>query len=395
MRRTPRDSASGLPAWLLTLARARYVLLLLAGVLPGLWHVHSSGGVGDWAYFRAGALVLTGQTDLPPGQLYLDSPDTQIGPPALLLALPVALLPAAVSTWTIVVLLGAALPLCCYLLERASGERAADPRTGLTVLAGGLFAALYWWRVSADFTHPDDVLAVLAACLVLCWFRTRSEPWTPWVAAVVLGTAAAGKPWAIGFLPLVAAWSGPLVLRAARLAVGGLVAAAWWAPFLLAAPGTLSALGTFRVDVWYSSPLTLLGLAGEPYPAWVRPAQFALTIALACVAVARRRAHLVPFAVAAGRIAVDPQAWDYYFATVAIACLAVDLLRTRYRGPWLTLAVVFVLYDARWLADFELAAAFQVLPLLVACAALATDLRPGRRTARSLTPTRSRSWGAA
>lgn len=379
------SSGDAWPVWLLLLGRRRHVVLLLAGVLPALWHVHTSGGIGDWAYFRTGALVLTGQGPYPPLHLYAQSPDTQIGPPALLLALPVALLPPTPSMWVIVVVLGATLPLVCHLLERAAvAERPTDPGTQLTVLAGGLFAAIYWWRLAADFTHPEDVLAVLAVALVLVWTRTRPDPRTAWIGAALLGTAAAGKPWAVGFLPLVAVWAGPVLVRAARVALGGLVAALWWTPFLVGAPGTLAALGTFRVQVWQSSPLALLGLAGSPYPEWVRPVQFGLALTLAVLAVVLGKVHLLPVAVLAARIAVDPQAWDYYFATVAAACLAVDLARTSYRGPWLTVGVVVVLYDARWLAGWQVSAALQTLPIVIVCGYLASGWTRLRELRRSL-----------
>jgi hypothetical protein len=162
-------------------------------------------------------------------------------------------------------------------------------------------------------------------------------------------------------------FGGPIIVRGARVVVAGLVAAACWAPFLLAATGTLTALGSFRMTVWRTSPLALLGYGGLEYPDWVRPLQFGLAFALALVAVLRGRAHLVPFVVVAARIALDPLNWDYYFAAVAVGALAADLLRPTRRGPWLTAGVIVVLYDVRWLVnDMHVVGALQTTPLLLA-----------------------------
>lgn len=383
------------PRWLEVLGRLRFLVIVLVGVLPAIWHVHTTGGVGDWVYFRSAAEVLSGRSDVPRLSLYVASPDTQIGPPALLAAMPLALLPEPLTTWAIAVLLGSALALACLLLERAAAGRAPDLVVQLTTLAGGAFAGVYWWRLAADLTHPEDVGAILVVCLVLGWVRQPVGPWTPWIAAVALGTAAAGKPWAVGFLPLAACWAGPLGLRVLRVVVGGLVAAAWWLPFVLAAPATPAALAGYRIDTWRSSPLALLDLAGGPYPPWVRPAQIALMVALAAVAVARGRVHLLPFAVVSGRLALDPQAWDYYFATVAVACLAADLLRTRWHGPWLTIATVVTLYDARWLADNQVSAVLQVTPLVVTCIVLAVPRPTARRLLRTGPSTTAAGWEPA
>ncbi|WP_328295902.1 hypothetical protein OG218_24945 [Kineococcus sp. NBC_00420] len=339
---------------------------------------------GDWPFFYNAAQVLTGRTGTSPLGVYIASPSTWIGPPALILAVPVAMLPDAVRGWTAVTVLGACLPLLCYVLERA--RRAGgppDPMTSLTVLSGGAFAAIYWWRIAAEFSHPEDVLALGVAFLVLCWSRTRDGQWIPWLSAGLLGLAAAGKPWAVGLLPLAVLWSAPVLVRCLRVATAAFVAAACWAPFLLGAPGTLSALAAARLDVWWISPLALLGLGGDPFPGWVRPLQFVLVLTLGSLAVLRGQPHLVPFATVAGRVALDPQAWNYYFATVTVACLAVDVLRRSNRGPWLTMVTVFVLYDARWLSNaWWVVAALQTVPLLVLLVLL-TGWRPrvGRQVA--------------
>ncbi|WP_380156681.1 hypothetical protein [Kineococcus sp. R86509] len=364
-----RDTVALLPPWVPVALRARYAVLLLVGVLPALWHLHTNGGVGDWGVFRSAAEVLSGRSSTAPLDLYLASPQTQIGPPALLLALPVALLPLPLGWWVLVLLTGCALPLCCRWLEdaaRAGGTR--DPRIELVVVTGGLLAGTYWWRIAADYSHPEDVMAIATACLVLKWSRLHpSSSWHPWLSAMLLGVAAAGKPWAVGFTVLAAAWSAPHALRAARVLSAGIVAGACWLPFVLAAPESLTRLGAFRVEVWSTSPLALLGYGGVVYPVWVRPAQFALAVGLAGVAVLRRRADLAPFAAVAARIALDPQAWDYYFATTAVAALAADVLRPGTRGPWVTLTTIALLYDARWLLDDSWSiAAIQSLPVLVA-----------------------------
>ncbi|WP_328295903.1 hypothetical protein OG218_24950 [Kineococcus sp. NBC_00420] len=374
----PAASTQPVTRWVNVVLRLRFVVLLLAGTVPGLWHLHTTGELTDWNYFRDAARILAGQTGDAPLSLYAVSPETQIGPPAVLLALPLALLDPRIGQPVVVLLLGSCLALSCRLLERAAGSLTPSAvHTQLTVLAGGLFASIYWWRVVADFTHVEDVLAIAVTCVVLSWNRTRTDPSTPWLATVLLGIAAAGKPWAVGFLPLAGAFGGPVRIRGLRVVVGGLVAVLWWAPFLIAAPGTLSALSSFSLRVWDESPLALVGLAGESFPDWVRPLQFAVAFGLAGLAVARGRAHLVPFVAVAARLGLDPQSWDYYLATVAVACLAADVLRRGRPGPWLTIVSVFVLYDVRWVILFTpLEAALQALPLVAAVVMVARTDEP-------------------
>ncbi len=363
------------PRRLTALARGRFALLALAALIPALWHLRGGALPGDWPFFQQAAEVLLGRSATAPLHLYEALPATQVGPLPLLVTAPATLLPGTVGGTVTAAVLAMCLPLCCALLEASARTvLGPDPWLPVTTLAAGAFASIYWWRLAAEYAHPDDALVGVAlAGALLCVVRGRHLR-----AAVLLGLAASGKPWAVGLLPLAAASRAGASPRWGAAVLAGAVAALPWLPFLLGARGTWSALSGFRVDVWTTSPLTLLGVTG-PVPGWVRPAQFALAVAVCALAVARGRWQLGAFLAVAARLALEPQAWDYYFATLALAALAADLLRRRGRGPWLTAATVLVLYDARWLADdAALIGALQALPLVAGLALLVRWPLPGR-----------------
>src|SRR5690606_21953891 len=101
--------------------------------------------------------------------------------------------------------------------------------------------------------------AAIAACA-----RGRTAP-----TVALLGLAAAAKPWAIAFAPIVLALPGP---RVRRLLVVAAVPALTWLPFVLAEPGTLD-VTEFRIDVDPTSTLRALGVDDAETPSWARPAQ--------------------------------------------------------------------------------------------------------------------------
>ncbi|WP_432496425.1 hypothetical protein [Kineococcus gypseus] len=368
------------PPRLAAVARARSVLLAAAALVPALVHLRDGALPGDWPFLAGGVEVLLGRSGTAPLDLYAASPATQIGPLPLLVAAPLVLLPAPVGPALLVALLALCLPACCALLEGSARAALGDsPWVPCATLAGGLFAAVYWWRVAAEYAHPEDVLVAVALCAALRHLAHGRAG----AAAVLLGLAASGKPWAVGLVPLAAAVPGGGAPRWRCAAAAALVALLPWLPFLLGSPDTLGALGGFRVDVWHTSPLGLLGVPAGPVPGWVRPAQFAAAGLTCALAVARGRWELGAVGAIAARLALEPQAWDYYFATLVVAALAADVLRRRHRGPWLTIAAVVVLHDARWLADgVAVVAALQALPLVVVLALLV----PGGSGRRAVAP---------
>ncbi|WP_369069953.1 hypothetical protein [Kineococcus terrestris] len=358
------------PPALRALLRHRAVLLWLAVAVPALVCLWGGWVPGDWVFFSQGADVLLGRGEVAPWQLYAAHPDVQIGPVPLLLTAPLTLLPPAVGGVLACALVAALLPLTCRWLELLGEHwRGPSPWRPATTFVGGLFAAIWWWRLGGEFAHPDDALVVAGGVAgLLVGARGR-----PLLGSVLLGLAVSGKPWAVGLLVLALAFGGRARWR--RLLLAGAAALAPWAPFVLLDPATLLALSGYRVAVWSSAPLALLGLAEEPVPGWVRPVQFLLALGVVALAVAVGRADLGPFLAVAARLALEPQAWDYYFASLVVAALVADVLRRRAAGPWLTIGTVLVLYDVRWLVDDRsVMGAMLLLPLLAGVVLLLPDI---------------------
>lgn len=386
MASSPPCAAAGVPSWLRLLVKVRYPLLLAATLLPALIGIHDAG---DWnLFFQPAAEVLAGRGPVGPLSLYAAMPAVQVGPAALLVALPVALLPhgsAEVAT-----LIGAA----GWVAIVAGAERVAlrlrpddAARHALTALTAGAAGAVLW-RHMAYFRHLEDVLVLLAAVAATGAVAHRR----PALLGVALGLGLAAKPWGFGLLALALALPGARP-RVVATAVAGAVATAFWAPFVLHSPGTVSALATFRPDVAARSSLTLLGVAADaPMPAWVRLVQLVVSLLLAAVAVRQGRWLAVPLVVVAARLGLDPFSWPYYYAGLAAAALVWDLTGSMRRVPVWTLAVLLVHYDIRWLLTSYTAAAALNLAVLLAAGVLAVAPqgaaarlpRPGRRADAAL-----------
>lgn len=289
---------------------------------------------GDWGYFRTGSRAMVGLSQ--PGiagglHLYASMPSTQIGPPALVAALPFNLLPEPWDVGAARVVLTAAMLLVLWLVDRL-GEAigVAKAARDRLVLLGGFAMVPAWVVLAVDFTHLDDVMVLLLS-LVAMLLLTRSRTSA---AAVAVGLAVAIKPWAIVFVPLLL-WSG---WRAAvkPLILAGATAAVCWLPFLVT-PGTLDALWAFRLPVSAGSGLMALGLeVGGAIPGWVRPAQLFGGAALAAVAVRRGNWTGVLLVGLAVRVALDPNPMFYYGIGPVLGALVWDLTRSRSGIPWFT-----------------------------------------------------------
>jgi hypothetical protein len=189
--------------------------------------------------------------------------------------------------------------------------------------------------LSVRWSHLDDVLAVVFATLALRAILERRAIW----AGIALALAAASKPWAIDFAPLLLMLDRRAWRPAALALAGGL--AVTWGPFIIAAPGTLHAL----------QPNVLLAPGSGIVPAWDRSVAFVAAIGAATIAVIRGRWAGVMIIAVAVRIALDPQNNAYYIGSVATAAVVYDLFGTEWRGPWLTLvssAVFWQPFTAGW-----------------------------------------------
>jgi hypothetical protein len=351
--------------WLRRLVAARYPLLVVAAVVAALPGIHDNS---DWGlYFAPAAHALVGQGDVGVLSIFARHPDLQVGPLALLLAVPLELLsPWPAETADVVCSLG--WVVLVVLAERAAVEQDPERRDRhalVALLAGSV--GLVLWHALAYYRHLDDLVVLVAAGAALLATARRR----PWLQGVALGLAAGAKPWGLGLLPLVLA----LPRRRDRLAAAGTalaVVAVTWAPFVLGDTRTLGALAGFRVPVDRTATLTLLGVAtGDPMPGWARPAQLAVALLLGAVAATRSRWALVPLVVVAARLGLDPASWPYYYSGLVAATLLWDLVGSARRVPLWTIAVVAVQYDLRWLLNSGTALATLNLVLLAAVAMLA------------------------
>jgi hypothetical protein len=327
----------------------RYALLALIAVTLGL--AMQNGFYGDWHVFEIAARYLVQRhhpVALPGGFLHLydELPKLQFGPPSFLVMTPFQLLPptpARLSSVAMVMLVGvggiASLDRATHYLAK---DAAARVRSQL-VLGAGTGPLLFALGLTMRWGHVDDALALIILCLAAPWLaraargRTSTHAW--WVVGLLLGTAAATKPWALAFAPLILVLPRRDLARATLALVAA--GAAWWAPFLIAAPGTGNSLGAVRLVVDAGSALHALGVAVDWAPAWVRPAQLVLALGLGLLAVRRGRWADVPLIGLAGRFLLEPAVWPYYAAGPIVAAVFADALGGR-RVPWRTPAVLLL-----------------------------------------------------
>jgi hypothetical protein len=198
-----------------------------------------------------------------------------------------------------------------------------------------------WWH------HLDDMLA-LALASAAAYLIARHQAW--WLAAALLGTAAATKPWAIIFVPII--FGVPRVRRSQAALVLVVTAGLWWLPFIIGGPGTVSSLAHFPVQMRPGAVFWPLGVHGF-VQGWLRPVQFAGGIAAGAL-IARRgeRAWLAaPLAALAVRVITDPYSFSYYGLGPVLFAILWDLTRPgSRRRPTFASATLFVEYGMLWLA---------------------------------------------
>ena len=260
---------------------------------------------GDWDFFVTGSALLRGQHPL--GLFAATHPQLQIGPLALIVAVPFTLIAGGSVLVKAAIFAGG---LVCIRSAEAAGPAGTRFRLGGS---GARHRTVVPSTVGfrCDLGPPGRRLGrgcgTCAAMVALSRNRSLSS-------GVVLGVAIAAKPWACPALPAPLAVPPGRRLRALLAALG--IPVLVWLPFLIAAPGSLRALASFHIPLSASSGLhLLLGLpVGTAYPAWVRPLQFGWP-SLASVLVARRGLWWAVPAVAFGlRLVLDPGSMTYYGA---------------------------------------------------------------------------------
>jgi hypothetical protein len=318
----------------------RFAVVWIVGTLSVVVHITSFELPGDWNYFEAFSESARSRPDQVLS-FFAENPSTWIGPLTLLAMVPLTLLPTTVATWTVALLIVGALPVCLRILEqvaRANGVP-ADRRLRLLTLTCGLLAIVCWQELSVTFVHPEDAAVAVLGCSALLLVTRRR----PVLAAVLLGLAASGKPWAVGLLPLV------LAVRCDRrgwaaVLVGAVLAVAPWLPFVLGAPETVTALRASSNAVMPGTLTGLLGYAEGPFPWFTRPVQFGAVFAAVLLVVRTGCWELALLAGVGARLATDPQLWSYYWATLVVGAIAADLLGRR-RFPWWTVLVVLLGFE--------------------------------------------------
>jgi hypothetical protein len=295
--RSARSSDLVAPAWRFAEDHRWPVLASWAGLWSAAhWSSHGYG----WHYFARGAEILTSPRGL---HVFAIDPALQSGPLSFAAVVPlVTALPPPVAESAAIIVMALLGLLAVRLLESTSrratdGKVVEEPDRRSRALAIGLLVLPVWAELSVHWSHPDDVLAILALLGSLAALR-GSRLWT---ATVLLGLAVDCKPWALLFLPLLLLGPRNKLLPSA-LIFGGVVAAVW-APFLLADHRTLAA-SAFRIPIDRASVLHLFGLRGGT-PAWCRSAQLILGVAF--VAVAARRNRWAAALVARGCCSTPPR----------------------------------------------------------------------------------------
>jgi hypothetical protein len=331
-------------------SRARHLVLIGWGILWLLPPSHYTlGMLNDWLPFEIGARTLVHYHHMfafqtPFLHLYAESPQLQFGPlPMLLLAPFQALSPHGVAIGFGVAMIAAGVASMAVIIDTARVLAPESARTTITRTGLALQVALVpiWSYEVGYWHHLDDVIALLCLSITIR-LLARGGPW--WACAMLVGTAAATKPWAVIALPLLLVLPRPTWLRTACLAL--ISAVAWWAPFLIAAPDTLTAIGHYQTVPLAGSPLYLIGQHSDGAN-WLRQLQFVAGIGVVAFVVLRRRWQDALLAGMAVRIILDPYSYSYYALAPLLGAMLVDLSRgSRIRVPrWTltTLALVWVL----------------------------------------------------
>ncbi len=287
----------------------------------------------SWHFFRSGADALIHGSGL---HVYADNPTLQIGPLAFLVAAAIGGVAGTHALGVVQVVMTAGL----LAVLAALASLLPPAGRAVRVLLAGLVLAPAWTVLSVRWAHLDDVLAlVLLAAGLWAVRRGRGHPV---LAALAFAAACAAKPWAVIGLPLLLVLPYRWRWRAVVYAVAGTAAA--WLPFLMADPGTLSALHP-DVRVADSSVMWWLGYHGTYLPAWDRLAQLLGAPLVALVAVWRGAWPGALLAGVAVRLVLDPQDIAYYAAGAVLAALVLDLFGHRSRVPWMALLTAGVMWQ--------------------------------------------------
>ena len=351
--------------------RVRAVSIAL-GAWATFWvAVSAPHGMYSWHYFATGAHILRSPDA---AHVFAAHPELQMGPLTLVVA--ALITPAGGAAGVIVaaatmMLLGVlVLAMLVHVFPLAHGvERLAR------LLVVGALLTPAWTVLAVHYGHLDDALA-LTATVAATLAMTRSRPW---LVAVLLAVATGCKPWAAPFAVVLLARP-----RAARhLALFLALVAVPWVFFVVRDPATLN-ITSFAIDVAPDSALRAFGVSAASTPAWDRPLQLTLGVALGLWLVRRGRAYAVPFVVLAVRMLLDPGTYPYYTTGLVVAALLLDITGRDHRLlPRHTVGVVLWLAAGASLNAMSLPATAGYLRAAYLVASVVLVLVGGRRGAPS------------
>jgi len=323
-------------------ARRDWIILTAWSALVAVARIPASDPV-SWKYFENAAAFLFGATRqhgrVVGLHVYHLNPGYQFGPLSIVVA---QALREVSGTYVVIVtqlmLLTVGL-LTLWLVADASsrvGNGKALVSRGAFLVAGAIFL-VEWDHLAIDTLHVDDAIALACAAFAINAIARRSAWWWP---ALAIGAAAAAKPWAIIFLPLVVAVPSGRRRLAGMLAA--LVGLGVWAPFVIADSKTLLAAHYTTINA-PSSVLRLFGVHDRRTPRWDRLVQVFAALALGFLAVVRRRWEGIVLVTIALRIMLDPSVNTYYTTGLVFGALVWDLVRPQWRWPLTTIGVTFLL----------------------------------------------------
>lgn len=328
--------------------RRQWHLVVLAA-WAAVWFVILAhhGGIA-WKFFVQGTdLLFTGHDGAsvkPAGlDLFASYPQLQIGP----VAHPIAQVlreigpdNGVVAAEILMTVMGLAVfAMAQRILMVARPDLAGIPgRLRVVLLVAGVFFVIAWQELAVGYGHLDDSLALTCAIAAVWACLTGRMA----ACGALIGLAGASKPWAFGFLPVLAlprlTAPGLTVLVAEWRA--RLTAVAWfagvtlaaWVPFFAADPATVNAIH-YKIANMPDSGLRALGVAAASTPSWDRPAQVLIGCVLGAIAIARGRWPAVILLSAGARIALDPGVHGYYTPEVMAGALLWDLVGARRPVP--------------------------------------------------------------
>lgn len=321
------------------LVRLRYLVMALVAVAAAapVYHHFSPYPTDFYVFAYAGRAIFGFMPGYHAGalHLYAADPEIQVGPPTLLLAgaLEKVLLHQAMLVWSVLIgLCGLGTVRAAELTARARGAAPAVAATG--ALAGGSIV-MAGWSALYQYFHLEDAVAVMC---IACAYAVIARGGRWWSAALLLGLASACKPWAIVGLVLVFALPARRRTPALALAVG--FAAAWWLPFIIAAPGTVHAVASLPSPVFTTSVWATSHWPHPLAPPGFRLLQLGLAMLLGLWAIIRGRADRAVAVMFAARVLLDPRFYTYYAIGPLAGALIWDLTSRRRLPVWTAFTAV-------------------------------------------------------